>query len=246
MIPTVSLSNKQACQPIMKTLQTLMKMLTDPDTTKQLNALIQLRKLLSADQDFQKLLPMIDEIVNMGFLPILGSFLQRAENHTFQYEAAWVLTNIASGSSEHIEELMKTEAVHELVHWIDHPDDKVKDQCIWAVSNIAGDAPKHRDYVLALGALNQILKVVSETKQLSIVRNAAWAILNLCKGKPKPDYKVVSIAIPTLYKLLYYNDNEVVSDACSALCYLSDGLTSDKIEDFVSTGLVSKLLKLLL
>jgi importin subunit alpha-1 len=182
--------------------------------------------------------------VKLGFVPILVSLLKRADNHTLQLEAAWALTNIASGSSNHTEELIKNAAVSELVHWITHPDDKVKEQCIWAIGNIAADSAKHREYVLALGAMTQILKALSETKQLSMIKLGAWAISCLCYGDQENNYKFTSVD---------YDDAEVLSNVCFSFTYLCYNAKKGKsktflkrIDNCVSTGCVPKLVKLIL
>lgn len=52
------------------------------------------RRLLSSDRN-----PPIDDLIESGILPILVKCLERDDNQMLQFEAAWALTNIASGTS---------------------------------------------------------------------------------------------------------------------------------------------------
>lgn len=52
-------------------------------------------------------------------------------------------------------------------------------------------------------------------------------------------------AIPALERLIHSNDEEVLTDACWALSYLSDG-TNDKIQAVIDTGVCPRLIELLL
>jgi importin subunit alpha-1 len=50
--------------------------------------------------------------------------------------------------------------------------------------------------------------------------------------------------LPVLSSLLYSNDDEVLTDACWAISYLSDG-TNDKIQAVIESGVCRRLVELL-
>lgn len=52
-------------------------------------------------------------------------------------------------------------------------------------------------------------------------------------------------ALPALERLVFSNDEEVLTDACWALSYLSDG-TNDKIQAVIEAGVCGRLVQLLL
>lgn len=55
----------------------------------------------------------------------------------------------------------------------------------------------------------------------------------------------VKPALPVLRQLIYLNDEEVLTDACWALSYLSDG-QNDKIQAVIDAGVCPRLVELLL
>lgn len=119
-----------------------------------------------------------------------------------------------------------------------------REQAAWALGNIAGDSTECRDYVLAQAALPPLIHHLTVSNSKSFLRNATWSLSNLVRGKPLPPLSVISPALKPLYRLVQAEDEEVLSDACWALSYISDG-EDNRIEAIIQEGFVPRLVSLL-
>ncbi|CAN1352962.1 Importin subunit alpha-1b [Linum perenne] len=224
----------------LETLPLMVAAVCSDDRAAQLDATTQFRKLLSIERS-----PPINEVVQSGVVPRFVEFLARDDYPQLQFEAAWALTNIASGTSENTKVVIDHGAVPIFVRLLSSPADDVREQAVWALGNVAGDSPKCRDLVLGNAALMPLLAQFSDQAKLSMLRNATWTLSNFCRGKPQPSFDQTKPALPVLERLIHSNDEEVLTDACWALSYLSDG-TNDKIQAVIEIGVCPRLVELLM
>ncbi|GMH07728.1 hypothetical protein Nepgr_009568 [Nepenthes gracilis] len=232
--------HSSAVQKKLEQLPSMVAGIHTDDSSLQLEATTQFRKLLSIER-----CPPINEVIQAGVVPRLVEFLMREDFPQLQFESAWALTNIASGTSENTKVVIDHGAVPIFVKLLGSPSDDVREQAVWALGNIAGDSPKCRDFVLGHGALLPLLGQLNEHAKLSMLRNATWTLSNFCRGKPQPLFDQTKPALPALERLIHSNDEEVLTDACWALSYLSDG-TNDKIQAVIEAGVCPRLVELLL
>uniref|UniRef100_A0A8C0DDD9 Importin subunit alpha n=1 Tax=Balaenoptera musculus TaxID=9771 RepID=A0A8C0DDD9_BALMU len=222
------------------TLEAILQNATSDNPVVQLSAVQAARKLLSSDRN-----PPIDDLIKSGILPILVKCLERDDNPSLQFEAAWALTNIASGTSAQTQAVVQSNAVPLFLRLLHSPHQNVCEQAVWALGNIIGDGPQCRDYVISLGVVKPLLSFINPSIPITFLRNVTWVIVNLCRNKdPPPPMETVQEILPALCVLIYHTDINILVDTVWALSYLTDG-GNEQIQMVIDSGVVPFLVPLL-
>jgi len=209
------------------------------DRMKQHYGVIGLRKILSNEQG-----PPIQSVIDANMVPRLINFMQDEKEPHLQLEAAWALTNIASGTTQQTQSIIDKGGIPCFIKLLASDKLEIAEQAIWAIGNIAGDSSNFRDLILKLGGLPPLLYIVGTTTNKVITKHGTWAISNLCRGKPLPDLALVEAAIPTLANVIQREtDVDVLTDATWAMSYLSR--QESKVAQVVVTGIVPALVQIL-
>jgi len=225
----------------------LVSKLHSNDPNDRLHATIEFRRMLSVEDS-----PPIQDVINSGVVPRLMEFLSYNNEEKLQFEAAWTITNIASGTTSHTQCVVQHGGIPAFVNLLSSPNADVREQAVWALGNIAGDSSEYRDSVLNTGnSMQRLITIISNnqvTPKLTMVRNATWCMSNFCRGKPKPEFNSIKDCIPVLAKLIMKNDPEVLADSCWALSYVTDDQTQGnvKIQSVIQCpGIAKRLIYLL-
>jgi importin subunit alpha-1 len=209
-------------------LQECLAKLQSTNESQQHLAAVVLRRAVCDDRNAASV---ISQLVAHGALPQLVALLQTT-HRKLQFEVAWVLTNVAAGTSEATQALVNAGAVPPLIELMTSPIENVRDQAIWALGNIAADTVESRDLVLSMNPMPALLACFDDLSRESLIRSAIGMLSNLLRGKPRPPSVIAELALPALVRLLSCDDVEALSYVCSAVSFISGGLTESIQAEF--------------
>jgi hypothetical protein len=125
-----------------------------------------LRKQLSSAKR-----PPIQQAINLNLVPVLIELLTYDKNSELQFESAWCLTNIASGSSDQTKTVASMGAINAFIGLLndENCDSSLLEQSIWALGNIAGDGAEMRDKMLEANVLDILIRFIINFFILSLI-----------------------------------------------------------------------------
>ncbi|XP_012369846.1 importin subunit alpha-8 [Octodon degus] len=232
--------SKNTTKEVRLTMDEIIIGINDSDFEVCFEATREIRKMLSQENN-----PPLEMVAESGVIPRLVEFLRVSQHPYLQFEAAWALTNIASGTSVQVGAVVKGGAIPPLLELLSFPSTMVCEQAVWALGNIAGDGPEFRDTVISSNIIPRLSALVSSPISITFLRNITWTLSNLCRYRnPPPPENAVKQMLPILSHLLQHEDDEILSDTCWALSYLTEGCTKHTAL-VIKTGVLPRLVELM-
>eukprot|EP00249_Psilotum_nudum_P019946 c27487_g1_i5 orf=639-2306(-) len=203
---------------------------------RKMEAIRNLRRLLSCNS-----LPPLDAAIEAGVVPSLVDCLAFGSSDEQLLEAAWCLTNIASGDSYQTRAVMPA-LPFLIAHLGERSAVHVAEQCAWAIGNVAGEGEDLRETLLAQGALFPLGRLLLSNRS-STARTAAWALSNLIKG-PSPAAATELMKLDGLPEAIVRHmkkgDDELAVEVAWVVVYLT-ALSEMHSEVLIRVGLLAPL-----
>lgn len=117
--------------------------------------------------------------------------LSSHESPQVRLEAWWSLANLTVGSSGECSYLVKKGVISCFLRSLKEKDPKLVEQGVWGIGNLCVDSVAIRNSILGEGGIPLLLQVAQDICNTRLLRVVAWAVVNLCRGKPSPQYKLI-------------------------------------------------------
>lgn len=217
------------------------------DTMTRFSGIQQIRRALCSNMS-----PPIGEFIQAGFVKVLVNCLTEDSNPMLQFEAAWALTNISSGTTEQTSSVVDAGIVPHLIRLLERPlkliNMELTEQIIWCIGNIMGNGANSRIFLIANGLADLLTNMVVNSPKalpLACLKQLSWTMVNLTRISTVPN-KLTDIAkwIPAYHILIDLEDPTVKSDIVWSLCYICDA-GADYCQLLLENGFYPKFLQLL-
>ncbi|KAG4088187.1 ARM repeat-containing protein [Neocallimastix lanati (nom. inval.)] len=194
------------------------------------------RSLTCTNNDYEEV------IINKWSIQLLN-LLQSTDEEIIYYSICCI-TNIAAGSSELVNSVVKT--IPYLTLLLSNEAPKIKNQAAWALGNIAGEKPENSKIIIDNGALGPIVQML-ESNDKDLVQTAGFTLSNLCRGSNPPLDKIYNNGIMKPLFIHLNNDNNIeeISELIWICVYYSASKDDKYLNILLDNNITHNLIKYL-
>ncbi|PHZ08960.1 ARM repeat-containing protein [Rhizopus microsporus ATCC 52813] len=187
----------------------------------------------------------VEDILALGVLPRIKELMQSDNGNSLKFECAWIVTNIAAGTTAHTQAIVQAGFIDVLLEIISSKKAEVylKAQAAWALGNIAGESPAYREELMTKGSSTAIVNVLNDIYEdiydlalrdgrgrgrLYLLDNdydvstesLLWSLSNMARGgyRTADYYENYLIMFDAFAKYVMFENPKQVLEACWGLC----------------------------
>lgn len=164
----------------------------------------------------------VNDVVSNGGVAMLATLLTPSASPELLVEVLWCITNVASSTTEHVDELGKYQIPAILMQILrQYTDWKVIENCFYALSNIFGDSARWRDVLMqqqydflnvAVGIWQRVqLHLKNHPDDVEVVplwRLLPWGISNAFRNQPYAPLVQIQVAIAPLMEMALHSHDD--------------------------------------
>ncbi|KAG2197821.1 hypothetical protein INT47_009702 [Mucor saturninus] len=149
----------------------------------------------------------VSDLLELGILPRIKELMEADFGNVIKFEAAWIVTNVAAGTTEQTQAIIKEGFVDLLLQCMSDKKSKLdlKAQAAWALGNVAGESASYREELMSKGFTHSIVNVLNSVYDeiydeavdnqqyngkmvfsgeefYSNIEALLWALSNMCRG----------------------------------------------------------------
>ncbi|EGI68539.1 PREDICTED: uncharacterized protein LOC105143168 [Acromyrmex echinatior] len=185
----------------------------------------------------------VNDMIKGGILSRCIEFLD-SDNICLQFEVISLLTVITSRGFEESENYIKYEAIPKLMKLLKSTSSIIVEQTVYVLGNII-DIPYARDLAFEHDAISVLVDLIKPDTSVTFMDNISWLLSSLCLRNPPLSLELIKPLLPVFDRLLNSENNNIISDTCRILYYLTDGV-NDNIQAIMETGILPKILDCLI
>ncbi|KAG9046217.1 hypothetical protein FS837_004849 [Tulasnella sp. UAMH 9824] len=213
------------------------------DRRTRLIATTKIRRLLQCRPANVVVQPVIDS----GLVPTVIEMLS-VDDNKLRAEAAWIVSNIVSGTSEQTATVVEAGAIPKLVAMLPTDVTSVQENVLWALEDIGADCEEFRDMVVEAGGIQALLDVLDAPEKYTekVQNTASWALnFYLTTRYAELGLDVMSQMIPILAKFLRgAPDNSNYETLRYAVHALDEICANDEAAELtITTGILPRLVE---
>lgn len=124
-----------------------------------------------------------------------------------------------------------------------HNKFNIKENAIWALTNLMSSAPAYIQQMLEFGLLDVLDDVCNEDSvKLGVLRISAFCLSNLMRFAKK-EKELIRRGVDLLSNIIFTTDLECVTDACYGYRYLTDTYGFDEeLDNYIFTNMAESLI----
>lgn len=167
-------------------------------------------------------------MLHLNILDLLKDLLKHSNNEIIYYTLC-IITNMACGSPNDVNEIMQSDIVSNLMDLMESEEEEISSQAMWSLANLSCEGKKYVEIFVLYGIykkINKVLKKIKKSKNEKLKKRLTHLLscILIVEGPEKYLKKISNF----LNDVLKCGEEETICDGCFALSFINEDPKNNK------------------